>query len=117
MGESTQSMRPVRCRSSRLENHHIWQLVVVVVPTMVVMTAALVVSSILAPSIWAFAPPAPTEPPETSAHPDGSQQQQNRESLHLKPYLSVCRIVPALAVVQTVADVRSSVARGMPAGL
>lgn len=24
MGESTQSMRPVRCRSSRLENHHIW---------------------------------------------------------------------------------------------
>jgi hypothetical protein len=117
MGESTQSMRPVRCRSHAWQSIAYGQLVVVVVPTMVVMTAALVVSSILAPSIGAFAPPAPTEPPETSAHPDGSQQQQNRESFHLKPYLSVCRVVPALAVVQTVADARSSVARGMPAGL
>jgi hypothetical protein len=58
-------------------------------PTMIVMTAALVVSSIFAPPIRAFAPPASTESPETSANTDGSQQQQNRESFHLKPYLSI----------------------------
>jgi hypothetical protein len=55
----------------------------VVVPAMVAMTAvavvmfALVVSSILAPPIRTFTPPAPAEAPETSARPDGSQQQQN----------------------------------------
>ena len=69
----------------------------VVAPTMVAMTAvavvmfALAVSSILAPPIRTFTPPAPAEAPETSARPDGSQQQQqDRESLHLKPHLSVC---------------------------
>jgi hypothetical protein len=50
------------------------QLVAVVLPTVVVMTAALAVSAILAPSIRAFAPPVSTEPPETSTHTDGSQQ-------------------------------------------
>ena len=92
------------------------QLVAVVLPTMVVMTTAFVVSAILAPSIRAFAPPAPTEPPETSTHPDGSEQQQNREFLHLKPYLSVRASSQQWVVVKTLADVGSSAARAMPAG-
>jgi hypothetical protein len=66
------------------------QLVAVVLPTVVVMTAALAVSAILAPSIRAFAPPVPSEPPETSTHSDNSQQQQNRKSFHLRPCLSIC---------------------------
>jgi hypothetical protein len=100
MGESAQDMRPVRRRS------HDWRLVVVVAtlvvaPAMVAMTAvavvmfALLVSSILAPPIRTFTPPAPAEAPETSARPDGSQQQQDRESFHLKHRPSGLRIVPA----------------------
>ena len=99
MGESAQNMRPVRRRS-----HH-WRLVVVVAtlvvaPTMVAMTAvavvmfALLVSLMLARPIRTFTPPAPAEAPETSARPDGNQQQQDRESFHLKPYLSVCASSP-----------------------
>jgi hypothetical protein len=98
MGESTQDMRPERRRS------HDWRLVVVVatlvVAPMVAMTAvvvvmfALLVSSILAPPIRTFTPPAPAEAPETSARPDGSQQQQDRPSFHLKPCLSVCASSP-----------------------
>ena len=99
MGESAQNMRPVRRRS------HDWRLVVVVAtlvvaPTMVAMTAvavvmfALLVSSILAPPIRTFTPSAPAEAPETSARPDGSQQQQDRESFHLKPDLSICTSSP-----------------------
>jgi len=117
MGESTQSMRPVSVAAHAWKIITYGQLVVVVVPTMVVMTAALVVSSILAPSIWAFAPPAPTEPPETSAHPGRQPAAAESRVSSFEAIPSVCRIVPALAVVQTVADVRSSVARGMPAGL
>jgi hypothetical protein len=71
------------------------------------MTFALVVSSILAPPIRAFAPSAPTHSPVTSVRPDGSQKQQDQQSFHLKPYLSVRGIVPALAVVQTVVDLAS----------
>jgi hypothetical protein len=99
MGKSTQDMRLVRRRS------HDWRLVVVVAtlvvaPTMVAMTAvavvmfALLVSLMLARPIRTFTPPAPAEAPETSARPDGNQQQQDRESFHLKPYLSVCASSP-----------------------
>jgi hypothetical protein len=80
--------------------------------TAIVMTAvpfmpALVVSSMLLPPVRAFAP-GPTHSPVTSVRPDGSQNQQNQQSSHLKPYLSSIRsAVPALAVVRTVADVTS----------
>jgi hypothetical protein len=90
------------------------QLVVVVATaalvaatTMVVMTAALVVSAILAPPTRAFAPPVSAEPPETSAHPNGSQHQQNRESFHVKPYLSIRASAPRWRWVQMMADVAS----------
>ena len=60
-------------------------------PTMIAMTAvpfmtfASAVSSILLPPIWAFAPPASTLSPETSARPEGGEKQQDREFSHLKP--------------------------------
>ncbi len=82
-----------------------WRLVVVVAtlvvpPTMVVVTAvpfmtfAPAVCSILVPPIWAFAPPASTLPPETSARPESGQKQEDQEFSHLKPYLSVCASSP-----------------------
>jgi hypothetical protein len=104
MGESTQDMRSIGRRSRDWRFITQTRLVAVVLPTMVVMTAALAVSAILAPPIRAFAPPVPTEPPKTSTHPDGSQQQKNRKSFHLKPYLSIrasSRVGGGLDVGQT----------------
>jgi len=69
--------------NSRLADRHKSQLVVAVVP------ATFVVSSILAPSIRAFAPPVPSEAPEAPTHSDNSQQPHNRQSFHWKPCLSI----------------------------
>jgi len=105
MGESTQSMRPVRCRSSR------WQIITYGQLVVVVATAPLVVSPILTPSIG-LPPPAPTEPPETSAPARRQPEADQSIVFSFEPYLSICAYVPALAWFKR-ADAGITVARGM----
>ena len=109
MGENTQSMRPVRCRSSRLANHHIRSVSGGRghrAPRRVLDTH---------PLYWGLRPARAHGTPRNirSARRQPEAVQSIVFSFEAIPF--DLRIVPALAVVQTVADAASLVARGMPA--